>query len=137
MEPDGHKPEIRILNHVQGETVSYPLVLLEGIITTQDVNSVGYKRLLQTSTDSGSERPGKLQVLDTNIGNSFQIDKEESPLLVKCGSHQMIWPIIRTGFKVVVSLNIGENTIILKEVNRDDICALELKLTYTPMTLSR
>ena len=137
MESNGQKPEIRILNHIQGETLLYPLVLLEGIITTQDVNAIGHKTLLQTSTDSGSERPGKLQVLDTYIENSSQIDQEESSVLVKCGSHQMIWPIIRTGFKVVVSLDIGENTITLKEVNRDDIYALELKLIYTPMALPR
>lgn len=135
---DDQKPEIRILNHFQGETISFPLVLLEGTILRQDVNTAfGQRRLLRTSNDSESERADKLQVLDSTIENTFPVDQEESSLLIKCRNHQMMWPVIRTGFKAVVPLSIGENFITLKAMDREDLNVLELKLTYTPLTISR
>jgi len=138
MEPKERKPEIRILNHTEGETVCYPLVLLEGIIlTNQDFNTVGHKRLLRTSSDSESERADKLQVLDSSNEISSEVGLKESTLLVKCGDYQMMWPVVRTGFKVVVPLDIGENLIMLKAMDREDITVLELRLTYTPLTISR
>lgn len=138
MEPCGQKFEIRILNHIQEDTVFYPLVLLEGVITRPNVNTfAGHKMLLQTSVDSGSQRADKLQVLDSTVENSCYIDQEEITLLVKCGDHQMTWPVIRTGFKVVVPLEIGKNSIVLEVKDREGINALELRLTYAPLTLSR
>ena len=137
MEPKERKPEIRILNHAEGETVCYPLVLLEGIIASQDFNTVGHKRLIRTSSDAESERADKLQVLDSNTEIASEVDLKESTLLVIGGDHQMMWPVIRTGFKVVVPLDIGENLIILKAMDREDISVLELRLRYTPLRISR
>ena len=95
MEADGHKPEIQILNHEQGETICYPLVLLEGIIARQDISAAGDRRLLQTSSDPDSERAGKLQLLDSSVENTFGDDQGKSTLLVKCRNHEMTWPVIK------------------------------------------
>lgn len=137
MEADGHKPEIQILNHEQGETICYPLVLLEGIIARQDISAAGDRRLLQTSSDPDSERAGKLQLLDSSAENTFGDDQGKSTLLVKCRNHEMAWPVIKKGFKAVVPLNIGENLIVLKAMDNEHTNVLEFILTYTPLQISR
>lgn len=139
---DIHKPDhdILILNHSHNETVCYPLVLLEGIIEQNTNNTGGPRRLLRMSSSetSESESRNKLQVLDSeSTENTFEVLQDELTLLIKCGNHQMTWPVVRRGFKVVVPLNIGENLIMLKVMDRVDICELELKLTYAPLTTSR
>lgn len=134
--------EIFILNHSQGETVCYPLVLLEGIID-QNTKKAGPRRLLRmsssdTSNNSESERGNKLQVLDSAfIENELDVALDELSILIKCGNHEMAWPVVRTGFKVVVPLNTGENLIVFKVMDRTDICELEFMLTYAPLTISR
>ena len=141
---DTHKPgrEILILNHSQNDTVCYPLVLLEGVIS-QNAKTAGPRRLLQMSTSETSknleaERGNKLQILDSiSIKNTSQVHQDEWTLQIKTGNHQMMWPIVKGGFKVVVPLTIGENLILLRVVDRVDIPEFNLKLTYEPLTRSR
>lgn len=140
MPVDDQKNGIRILNHTQGDIVCYPLVLLAGTITKQGAHRDGqFGRLLETSVDAGSGRPDKVQVLDGTRVNSGHIEPSESTLLVSCKDHQMSWPVIEGGFKVVVPLSIGDNLIklTLKINDAENVCAVELKLTYTPLTLPR
>lgn len=141
---DTQKPdrEILILNHSQNEIVCYPLVLLEGVIS-QNAKTAGPRRLLQMSTSETSknletERGNNLQILDsTSIKNTSQIQQDEWTLQIKTGNHQMTWPVIKGGFKVVVPLTTGENLILLKVTDRVDIHEFDLKLTYEPLTISR
>ena len=141
---DIHEPdhEILILNHSQNETVCYPLVLIEGVISS-NMNTVGPRRLLQmayseASKNLESEGGNKLQILDsTSNKNTSQVHRDEWTLQIKTGDHQMMWPIVNGGFKVVVPLTTGENLILLKVMERADICEFDLKLTYEPLTISR
>ena len=135
------KPGIRILNYIQGDVVCHPLVLLAGTITEQGSNTTGQETSLQTSDNSVSGRPYKVQVLEPTSTSECSVysNPKESTLLVRCKDHEMSWPVIEGGFKVVVPLAIGENLISLnlKETDSEDISFLELKLTYTPLSLSR
>ena len=134
--------EILILNHSQNETVCYPLVLLEGVIR-QSTKTAGPGKLLQMSSlerpnNSGSESGNKRQAVDsTSLENTCLIHQGELTLQIKSENHQMTWPVVKAGFRAVVPLIIGENLITLKVLDRVDICELELKLTYAPLTLSR
>ena len=134
--------EILILNHSQNETVGYPLVLLEGVISN-NMSTVGPSRLLQMSTSETSknlksERGDKHQILDSaSIKNTIQGHQDEWTLQIKTGNHQMTWPIVKGGFKVVVPLTTGENLVQLKVMDRADIHEFDLKLTYEPLTISR
>lgn len=141
---DVQKPahEIHILNHSQNENVCYPLVLLEGEIR-QNAKTASPRRLLQVSSSETSENSelesgNKLQVLDSAfIENACQVHQDELTLQIKSGNHQMTWPVVKGGFKVVVPLTVGENLITLKVLDIIDICQLQLKLTYAPLTISR
>lgn len=141
---DIQKPdhEILILNHSQNETVCYPLVLLEGVIR-QNAKTTGPRRLLQMSSSESSENSelesgNKLEVLDSaSMENACQIHQDELTLQIKSGIHQMTWPVVKGGFKMVVPLTTGENLITLKVLDRVDIREVELKLTYAPLTISR
>ena len=141
---DTHKldHEILPLNHSQNETVCYPLVLIEGVISN-NAKTTDPRRLLQISTSETSkhlesERDNKVQNLDsTSISNTSQVHQDEWTLQIKTGNHQMMWPIVKGGFKVVVPLTTGENLVGLKVMNRVDICGFDLKLTYEPLTTSR
>lgn len=140
MQLDNQKNEIRILNHSQGDIVCYPLVLLAGTITKQGAHRGGQLgRLFETSFDAASGRPDKVQVLDGASVSSGHIELSESTLLVRCKDHQMNWPVIEGGFKVVVPLSIGVNliTLSLKVNDAENVCVVEQKLTYTPLTLPR
>lgn len=139
MQMDDQKNEIRILNHSQGDIVCYPLVLLAGTIKQGAHRDGQLGRLLETSFDAGSGRPHKVQVLDGTRVSSGHIEPRESTLLVRCKDHQMNWPVIEGGFKVVVPLSIGANliTLSLKVNDAENVCVVELKLTFTPLTLSR
>lgn len=136
--------EICVLNHFQGETVCYPLVLLEGIICPNSETS-GPKRIrrvsstsLDTSSDSESERRNKIRALDsTLIENELEVYQDGFSILIRCGNHELSWPVVCKGFKAVVPLNIGENLIVLKVPDRTDLNELEFKLTYIPVTISR
>ena len=136
--------EICVLNHFQGETVCYPLVLLEGIICPNSETS-GPKRIrrvsstsLDTSSDSESERRNKIRALDsTLIENELEVYRDGFSTLIRCGNHELSWPVVCKGFKAVVPLNIGENLIVLKVPDRTDLNELEFKLTYKPVTISR
>lgn len=129
--------KIQILNHLHGETICYPLVLLEGIIiVTEHSCSVGHRRLLRTSGDPESDRADKLQILDSSPQNNLDIFQEDTKLLVKCNCHQMVWPVVKAGFKAVVPLKTGENLIVLKLMHNEDIY-IEFKLIYTPLQISR
>lgn len=141
---DVQKPdhEILILNHSQNETVCYPLVLLEGVIR-QNAKKTGLRRLLQMSSsetlkNSELESGNKLQVLDSaSMENACQRHQDELTLQIKSGIHQMTWPVVKGGFKVVVPLTNGENLITLKMLDRVDTCEVKLKLTFAPLTISR
>lgn len=140
MQVQDQKNEIRILNHSQGDIVCYPLVLLAGTITKQGAHRGGQLgRLFETSFDAASGRPDKVQVLDGARVSSGYIEPSESTLLVRCKDHQMNWPVIEGGFKVVVPLSIGVNliTLSLKVNDAENVCVVEQKLTYTPLTLPR
>lgn len=136
--------EICVLNHFQGETVCYPLVLLEGIICPNSETS-GPKRIrrvsntsLDTSSDSESERRNKIRALDsTLIENELEVYQDGFSILIRCGNRELSWPVVCKGFKAVVPLNIGENLIVLKVPDRTDLNELEFKLTYIPVTISR
>ena len=140
---DTHKPdqEILILNHSQIETIGYPLVLLEGVISNYNMNPVGPKRLLSSEkSESESERGNKLHILDsasTMARNITKVHGDRWTLQINTGNHQRTWPIVNGGFKVVVPLTTGENLFGLKVMDRVDIHELELKLTYEPLTISR
>lgn len=142
---DTHKPdqEILILNHSQIETIGYPLVLLEGLISNYNMNPVGPRRILSSEkSESESERGNKLQILDSASTMARNITKvrvhgDQWTLQIKTGNHEMTWPIVNGGFKVVVPLTTGENLVGLKVMDRVDIHELELKLTYEPLTISR
>ena len=133
--------EILILNHSQMETIGYPLVLLEGVISNYNMNPVGPRRLLSSeNSESKSERDNKLQILDsasTMASNTTKVHGDQWTLQIKTGNHQMTWPIVNGGFKVVVPLTTGENLVGLKVMDRVKIHELELKLTYEPLTISR
>ncbi|XP_068678882.1 uncharacterized protein [Montipora foliosa] len=135
------KPGIRILNYIQGDVVCHPLVLLAGTITDQGSNTTGQETSLQTSDNSVSGRPYQVQVLEATSTRECSVysNPKESTLLVRCKDHEMSWPVVEGGFKVVVPLAIGENLISLnlKETDSENISFLELKLTYTPLSLSR
>ena len=83
---DTHKPdhEILILNHSQNDTVCYPLVLIEGVISN-NVETAGPRRLLQMSSsvisknlESDQERNNKVQILhSTSIKNTSQVQEDE------------------------------------------------------------
>ena len=143
---DTHKRdhEILILNHSQNDTVCYPLVLIEGVISN-NVETAGPRRLLQMSSseisknlESDQERDDKVQILDsTSIKNTSQVQEDEWTLQIKNGDHQMMWPIVKGGFKVVVPLTTGENLVELKVMDKVDICEFDLKLRYEPLTVSR
>ena len=141
---DTHKPdhEILILNHSQNETVCYPLVLIEGVINN-NAETAGPRRLLQmptseTSKNLESERDNEVQIQGSaSIKNTSQVYQDEWTLQIKTGDHQMTWPIVKGGFKVVVPLTTGENLIRLKVMDRVNICEFDLKLTYEPLTISR
>ena len=134
--------EILILNHSQNETVGYPLVLLEGVISN-NMSTVRPSRLLQmssseTSKNLKSEGGDKHQILDSvSIKNTIQGHQDEWTVQIKTGNHQMTWPIVKGGFKVVVPLTTGENLVQLKVMDRLDIHEFDLKLTYEPLTISR
>lgn len=141
---DTHKSdqEILILNHSQNETIGYPLVLLEGVISNYNMNPFGPRRLLSSekSKNLESERGNKLQILDsasTMANITTKVHGDQWTLQIKTGNHQMTWPIVNGGFKVVVPLTTGENLVGLKVMDRVDIHELELKLTYEPLTISR
>ena len=126
--------KIQILNHLHGETICYPLVLLEGIIiVTEHSSSVGHRRLLRTSSDPESDRADKLQILDSSPQYTLESFQE---LLVKCNCHQVVWPVVKGGFKAVVPLKTGENLIVLKLLHNEDI-DIEFKLIYRPLQISR
>lgn len=135
-------PEILILNHSQNETVCYPLVLIEGVISN-NAETAGPRSPLQmpaseTSKNLESERGNKLQILDsTSIKNTSQVHQDKWTLQIKTGDHQMMWPIVKGGFKVVVPLITGENLVRLKVMDTADIHEFNLKLTYEPLTISR
>ena len=143
---DTHKPdhEILILNHSQNDTVCYPLVLIEGVISN-NAETAGLRRLLQMSSseisknlESDQERDNKVQILDsTTIKNTSQVQQDEWTLQIKTGDHQMMWPIVKGGFKVLVPLTTGENLVELKVMDKVDICEFDLKLRYEPLTVSR
>lgn len=141
---DTHKPdhEILILNHSQNETVCYPLVLIEGVINN-NAETAGSRRLLQMPTSEisknlESERDNEVQIQGSaSIKNTSQVYQDEWNLQIKTGDHQMMWPIVKGGFKVVVPLTTGENLIRLKVMDRVNICEFDLKLTYEPLTISR
>ena len=143
---DTHKRdhEILILNHSQNDTVCYPLVLIEGVISN-NAETAGPRRLLQMSSseisknlESDQERDDKVQILDsTSIKNTSQVQEDEWTLQIKNGDHQMMWPIVKGGFKVVVPLTTGENLVELKVMDKVDICEFDLKLRYEPLTVSR
>ena len=143
---DTHEPdhEILILNHSQNDTVCYPLVLIEGVISN-NAETAGPRRLLQMSSseisknlESDQERDNKVQILDsTTIKNTSQVQQDEWTLQIKTGDHQMMWPIVKGGFKVVVPLTTGENLVELKVMDKADICEFDLKLQYEPLTVSR
>lgn len=141
---DTHKPdhEILILNHSQNETVCYPLVLIEGVINN-NAETAGPRRLLQmptseTSKNLESERDNEVQIQGSaSIKNTSHVYQDEWTLLIKTGDHQMTWPIVKGGLKVVVPLTTGENLIRLKVMDRVNICEFDLKLTYEPLTISR
>lgn len=140
MQVQDQKNEIRILNHSQGDIVCYPLVLLAGTITKQGAHRGGQLgRLFETSFDAASGRPDKVQVLDGARVSPGHIEPSDSTLLVRCKDHQMNWPVIDGGFKVVVPLSIGVNliTLSLKVNDAENVCVVEQKLTYTPLTLPR
>lgn len=136
--------EICVLNHFQGETVCYPLVLLEGIICPNSETSgpKRIRRLSNTRSDASSnpesEMDNKIQALDSKwIGKELEVAQDDLSILIKCGDHEMSWPVVSKGFKVVVPLNTGENLIVLKVPHRTEMNELKLKLTYTPVTISR
>ena len=143
---DTHKPdyEILILNHSQNETVCYPLVLIEGVISNNG-ETADPRRLLQMPSsemsknlESDQERDNKVQILDsTSIKNTSQVQQDKWALQIKTGDHQMMWAIVKGGFKVVVPLTTGENLVELKVMDRADICQFDLKLRYEPLTISR
>ena len=143
---DTHEPdhEILILNHSQNDTVCYPLVLIEGVISN-NAETAGPRRLLQMSSseisknlESDQERDNKVQILDsTTIKNTSQVQQDEWTLQIKTGDHQMMWPIVKGGFKVLVPLTTGENLVELKVMDKVDICEFDLKLRYEPLTVSR
>lgn len=141
---DTHKPdhEILILNHSQNETVCYPLVLIEGVINN-NAETAGPRRLLQMPTSEisknlESERDNEVQIQGSaSIKNTSQVYQDEWNLQIKTGDHQMTWPIVKGGLKVVVPLTTGENLIRLKVMDRVNICEFDLKLTYEPLTISR
>lgn len=129
--------KIQILNHLRGETICYPLVLLEGIIIdTEHSSSVGQRRLLRTSSDPESDRADKLQILDSSPQYTLESFQEDTKLFVKCNCHQVVWPVVIGGFKAVVPLKTGENLIVLKLLHNEDI-AIEFKLIYRPLQISR
>ena len=138
-----HKPdqEILILNHSQMETIGYPLVLLEGVISNYNMNPVGPRRLLSSEKSQSESKTGnKLQILDsasTMASSTTKVHGDQWTLQIKTGNHQMTWPIVNGGFKVVVPLTTGENLVGLKVMDRVKIHELELKLTYEPLTISR
>lgn len=140
---DTHKPdqEILILNHSRNEIVCYPLVLIEGVIRNY-TETAGSESLLQMpaseTSDLESERGNGLQILDsTFINNTSQVHQDKWILQIETGDHQMMWPVVKRGFKVVVPLTKGENLVRFKVMDRVNIHEFDLKLTYEPLTMSR
>ena len=140
------KPEISILNHSHGETVCYPLVLLEGKILEKwkNTNAVDVRRHLTpssmgTSSEVELDRASKLQVLgpDSECEHTVgQNEMEASNLQVECGNSLTTCAVISGGFKTVVPLSVGENNIKLSCSN-GGVNDLNFQMTYAPLETSR
>ena len=132
--------EILILNHSQNDIVCYPLVLIEGVMSN-NTETAGPKSLLRMPASETSKnlesQSGNKRLDSTSIKNTSQVHQDEWTLQIKTGDHQMMWPVVKGGFKVVVPLTIGENLVQLKVMDRVDIHEFDLKLTYEPLTISR
>lgn len=133
-EKKGPSLPIRILNHENGETVSFPLVLLEGCLN--DVQSSSYTRskisIFSKSDGPGDESGDEDRAVKVHILETTSTDGE---ILIECQDKRWRWPVVCGGFKALVPLRIGENILTMRSVNEDG--AIKLKLNYAPLPLSR
>ena len=118
---------IKILNHQNGDTIKYPLVLLEGFVTTSaSADSVGEPELKHPAITR-----------ETSCSNQKEDPHKDEHILVECQQNCASWPIICGGFKALVPLSTGENTVKLKCTQGKSICELEYKLNYQQPDIKR
>ena len=119
-----------ILNHRSGETVCFPLVLLEGSVADKPGRSP--VRKWECEIDAG-HRAAKVHIQETTRVH-------DEVLVGGQGDEFWRWPVVEGGFKALVPLNVGKNIITLSLSRSDDTNAsgdLEFVLNYEPFLLTR
>lgn len=124
---DNEKNFIKVLNHRNGDTVKYPLVLLEGFVSERDWQKVG-----ETTAVGQSAISSKAVFLN-------QKDKPENKdhILVESDQICSSWPVIDGGFKVLAMLSPGENILKFKYFRGSCFHKLDYKLWYQKLQVKR
>lgn len=115
--------EIEVLNYSDGETIDYPIVLLE----------------CQFKNDTKSDGEfGKNEVSLPKDDNDLLKDSENVPqVLVETQDECKSWPVVRGAFKILVKLVPGDNNLRIKATNEKRLIQKDFHLVYKPSTLPR